>query len=102
MQECLDKFYEIMNQNAILIGMKKTNFASAHGMYVEDNYSTAADMARLCYFTNKIHLFREIVRTQERETLSQCFPGHTYKWQNTNFLLKRDSNCLGIKTGITP
>ena len=41
--------------------MKKTNFASAHGMYVEDNYSTAADMAKLCYVTMKIPKFREIV-----------------------------------------
>lgn len=87
MQECLERFYELMNQNAKEIGMKKTNFASAHGMYVENNYSTAADMAKLCFVTMKILNFREIVRTQERETLSQCFPGHTYKWQNTNFLL---------------
>ena len=48
MQECLERFYLLMNQNAREIGMKKTNFASAHGMYVEDNYSTAADMAKLC------------------------------------------------------
>ena len=59
-----------MNLNAREIGMKKTNFASAHGMYVEDNYSTAADMARLSYVTMKIHKFREIVITQERDTLS--------------------------------
>jgi len=33
--ECLQKFYEHMNMEAAMLGMKKSNFASAHGMYVE-------------------------------------------------------------------
>ena len=43
-----------MNEIARDIGMKKTNFASAHGMYVEQNYSTAGDMAKLSYHAMKI------------------------------------------------
>jgi D-alanyl-D-alanine carboxypeptidase (penicillin-binding protein 5/6) len=90
-----------MNEIAKEIGMKRTNFASAHGMYVEENTSTAADMAKLSMHAMKIQKFREIVKCQERETLSSCYPGHAYKWGNTNFLLKKDPNCTGIKTGIT-
>ena len=41
--------------------LKRSNFASAHGMYVEENVSTAADVARLCYFTMKNSKFREVV-----------------------------------------
>jgi D-alanyl-D-alanine carboxypeptidase len=37
-----------MNKEAQSLGLKKSNFASAHGMYVEENYSTAHDMAKLC------------------------------------------------------
>ena len=33
--ECLEKFYEMMNEQASELGLKKTNYASAHGMYVE-------------------------------------------------------------------
>jgi D-alanyl-D-alanine carboxypeptidase len=59
--KCLFKFYEHMNREAKLIGMKKTNYASAHGMYVEENTSTAADVAKLCYVTMKNEKFRQIV-----------------------------------------
>jgi len=57
----LEKFYELMNEQARELGLKKTNYASAHGMYVEGNVSSAADTARLCYFAMKNEKFREIV-----------------------------------------
>lgn len=41
--------------------MKKTNYASAHGMYVEENYSTALDVAKLCFHTMKNPTFKSIV-----------------------------------------
>ena len=90
-----------MNFNAHDLGMKKSNFASAHGMYQYNNYSTANDIAKLCFHTMKISLFRDIVNTKERETPSSTYPGHIYKWKNTNKLLDQDPNCTGIKTGIT-
>jgi hypothetical protein len=31
--DCLERFYEQMNLHAQELGMKKSNFASAHGMY---------------------------------------------------------------------
>ena len=83
------------------MGMKKSNYASAHGMYVEGNVSTASDVAKLCHHAMKIPLFRDIVKCVYRESASSKYPGHLYKWSNTNHLLKRESNCTGIKTGIT-
>ena len=47
--------------------MKRSNFASAHGMYVEENVSTAADIAKLCYHTMKLSKFREVVKVADRE-----------------------------------
>ena len=49
----------------------------------------------------KISFFRDVVKTVYRECGSQKYPGHIYKWSNTNHLLKREKNCTGIKTGIT-
>jgi serine-type D-Ala-D-Ala carboxypeptidase (penicillin-binding protein 5/6) len=81
--------------------MKKSNFASAHGMYHPNNYSSANDIAKLCYHTMKIPLFREVVKTVDREAASITYPGHIYRWKNTNKLLGNDPSCTGIKTGIT-
>jgi len=100
-RQCLEKFFELMNEQARELGLKKTNYASAHGMYNERNVSTAADSARLCYFAMKNAKFREVVKVTERECMSKQFPGHIYKWSNTNHLLKREPNCTGIKTGVT-
>ena len=66
-RECLEKFYEMMNAQAQNLKLKNSNFASAHGMYVEENVSTAADIAKLCYHTMKIPLFREVVKVSDRE-----------------------------------
>jgi D-alanyl-D-alanine carboxypeptidase len=50
-----------MNIEGKALGLKKTNYASAHGMFVEENYSTAFDAARLCYHVMKNSKFRNIV-----------------------------------------
>ena len=42
-----DSFASLMNQWAQRIGMKETHFVNAHGLYDENNYSTAYDMALL-------------------------------------------------------
>jgi hypothetical protein len=57
-ERSLQKFYELMNNEAKTLGLKRSNFASAHGMYVEANVSTACDIARLCFFIMKNDTFR--------------------------------------------
>ena len=44
---CLGEFYKMMNDKAADHGMKKSNFAVAHGMHNDNNYSTALDMAKI-------------------------------------------------------
>ena len=82
------------------IGMKKSNFAVAHGMHHDKNYSTALDIAHICSHIMKNKMFRDIVKVQTYECKSLNFPEHVYKWENTNALLKEGFD--GIKTGITP
>jgi D-alanyl-D-alanine carboxypeptidase len=98
--ECLATFYELMNKKAVALNMGKSNFAVAHGMHNDNNYSSAYDIGKLCCFAMDNQDFRDIVIQQNRECRSQKFPGHVYKWENTNNLLKEGFD--GIKTGITP
>ena len=43
----LSFFYKEMNDTAIKLGLRSTNFAVAHGMHHNDNYSSALDIAKL-------------------------------------------------------
>ena len=56
--ECLEKFYFLMNEHAQNLGMKRSNFAVAHGMHNDNNYSTAADIGKLCCAAMKNESFR--------------------------------------------
>ena len=91
----------MMNVEGKAMGLAHSNFASAHGMFIEQNYSTAQDMAKLCHHAMKIDFFKTIVRTQYHECASQKYPGHIYTWHNTNFLLGKEGACTGLKTGVT-
>lgn len=79
--------------------MKRSNFAVAHGMHNENNYSTAGDIGRLCCAAMKNEMFRSIVCVSTHQCPSTVFEGHVYEWENTNILLKQ--GYTGIKTGIT-
>lgn len=61
-QECLEEFYILMNNMVDELGLKNSHFAVAHGMHHEDNYSTAADMAKLSCHAMENSYFREIVK----------------------------------------
>ena len=43
----LKAFYVQMNETAFEIGLKNSNFASSHGMFQIENYSSAYDIAIL-------------------------------------------------------
>ena len=71
-----------------MIGMKRSHFAVAHGMHNDDNYSTAADIGRLCCTAMQNDLFRSIVKESQHKYQSLIHTGHIYEWENTNLLLK--------------
>jgi len=98
-QDCLEEFYGLMNNMVDELGLKNSHFAVAHGMHHEDNYSTAADIAKLSCHAMENSYFREIVKNQTHSCPSKEFPEHMYNWENTNQLLKEGYS--GIKTGIT-
>ena len=47
MDSNLNFFYKEMNDTAMKHGLKKSNFAVAHGMHHNNNYSSALDIAKL-------------------------------------------------------
>ena len=61
--ECLSEFFIMMNEKASELGMTRSNFASAHGMHNEMNYSSAYDMAKLSCHILKDQRVREVVKT---------------------------------------
>ena len=81
-------FYNEMNETAIKHGLKKSNFAVAHGMHHYNNYSSALDIARLSRIALTAHSFLvEIVNTKQYDMNSRINCGFTYSWKNTNLLL---------------
>ncbi len=100
----LKTFVAEMNELAKALGMRRTRFATAHGLDLprQKGYSTAADMARLC-----VHAMRDIgfsfyVKQGERSVSVTSVDGRStsYKISNTNALLGQ-LGINGVKTGLT-
>lgn len=110
----LDAFYQMMNDKAAELGCQNTHFSNCNGLFDEENYTTAYDMALITQYAMQNETFREIVSTTQydvkiddsRNNLSQNHPGEeTLSFITTNPLLKQSSGSLyrpeviGVKTG---
>jgi D-alanyl-D-alanine carboxypeptidase len=107
----LAAFIGFMNEMAISLQLRDSNWAVAHGMHHDDNFSSALDIGRLTLSVlnhkNYGQVFREVVNTKYYACKSNVNPNHTYRWENTNKLLWENSSTgrpeyLGVKTGVTP
>jgi len=96
----VEEFVELMNKKAELLGLKNTNFSNPTGFDLEENYSTAYDVAQLVDYAIDKPLIWEILRTQESNPTS--LDGNIkHNLKNTNLLLGRLENITGGKTGLT-
>lgn len=101
----LDKFADRMNEKAEEIGMADSHFSNAHGLSGDNNYTTCADVAKMCvYALDNYQVFTDVVSMYDY-TLAPTteHPDGTYIY-NTNQMLASDSlyyysYCRGIKTG---
>ena len=101
-----DAFVELMNQKAVEIGAKNTNFSNCHGLHDTANYTTAYDMYLICKYAMGLEKFRETVS----KTSYTCEATDTHKklvWNTYNGLLINGnihyySPVIGIKSGYTP
>ena len=99
----IDQFVIEMNQFFQKQGIKETHFSNPHGLFREDHWTTAYDMAKMTQMALQYPLFREVVKT----TKYQCPPSNlqpTRLLTQHNRLVKPGSShyypkAIGVKTG---
>ena len=95
-----DDFSLLMNEKAVEIGMKSTNFVTASGLDADEHYTTAYDMALLGAYAVKNRDFREICSSKSYKA-EYIEPQITRYFSNHNRLLSSCDGAIGIKTGFT-
>ncbi len=101
----IEKFVNMMNDTAKKIGCTGTNFTNPHGLFEEDNVTTAHDLYLITrYAMDKHPDFMKICSTYEYEMpANETFP-EGYTLVQSNALMREDSDfyrkdAKGIKTG---
>lgn len=94
-------FTNLMNEKALEIGAKNTNFANPNGLPDKNHYTTAYDLALISrYAMLNLPEFRKIVSTK-----TKTIPWQGEEWDrqliNHNKLLWNYEGANGIKTGYT-
>lgn len=59
-----EKFIDLMNKKVSDLGLKNTRFANVVGLYDENNYSSAYDMAQILIYGLKNEKFKEVFETK--------------------------------------
>lgn len=96
----VEAFVAEMNKKAAELGAVNTNFVNPNGLYNENHYTTAYDLALITAYAMKNETFRTIVSTVYRE---MPWEGHEYKrvLKNKNRNLWQYEGATGVKTGYT-
>ena len=101
----IETFVNMMNNTARRIGCKNTNFMNAHGLFDENNYTTAYDMYLITkYAIDNYPLFTKICRSTSYDMPPNKRYPDGYTKYTTNKLIKPNSeyyydSVYGIKTG---
>ena len=61
----IEKTLELMNKKVEELGLKNTHFTNVVGLYGEQNYSSAYDMAQILKYALKNEKFKEVFNTQK-------------------------------------
>ncbi len=101
----LQGFAEMMNLKAAQLGMENSHFTNAHGLFWEDHYTTANDLAILTRYAMSLPMFTEIAcsETYEMEA-TEYHEARTIS--HTNIMMSKGNGgdyyyeyVKGIKTG---
>lgn len=94
-------FVKLMNDKALELGLENTRFANPHGLYAEDHYTTAYELAKLAAYAMQNPVFAQIVNTtQYKEKPIEDRDGRVIN--NANKLISMYAEADGIKPGFTP
>lgn len=94
----IENFAKMMNQKALEIGAKDTNFVTPHGLDDPNHYSTAYDLAIITKYALQNKYINEAVNTVQANI---NFGSFSKLLTNTNALLRTYSEVDGVKTGFT-
>lgn len=95
----------MMNETARKAGAKNSNFVNAHGLYDENHYTTAYDMAMICRYALKNETFRKFFGTYKytmsptnKQPESRLFVNQHYMISNPSL---KYEGIIGGKAGWT-
>ena len=95
-----EAFCARMNERARELGLQSTRFQNPHGLYDEEHYTTAYELARITAQALSIPLFSEIVSTDKKRIPHDGIPDVRLLC-NHNKLLRTYEGAIGVKTGYT-
>ena len=96
----VEDFAVLMTSVARNIGAMNTNFTNPSGLYEDDHYTTAYDLALISSYAMKNKIFAQIVSTKNLN-ISGAVAGEVRYLSNHNKLLRTYEGCIGVKTGYT-
>ena len=95
----IEGFCALMNEKAKELDLKSTNFTNPHGLYDEEHYTTAYELALIASAAIKNENIRRIVSTKKMTIGSE---GGTQRvLYNHNKMLSMYDGAIGVKTGFT-
>lgn len=92
----LGEFVSMMNERAAALGCSSTHFTNPSGLYDENHYTTASDLAKIAHEAMKREDFREIVRAKDWQSEDGSRSFH-----NKNKTVFQYEGATGIKIGFT-
>lgn len=96
----IETFAEQMNRYAASIGLSDTHFTNPHGLYDDEHYTTARELAILTCHALQNETFATIVATR-KASIPHADTGTERLLINHNKLLRSYEGCIGVKTGYT-
>ena len=102
----VEAFAELMNASVDKMGLCDTHFVNPHGLYDEQHYTTAYDLARIAACALENPAIREIASTQKvtiPQGVTDSSPsGASSRYlKNHNKMLWLYDGAIGLKTGFT-
>ena len=102
----VEEFAELMNRKAAELQLKNTHFTNPHGLYDEQHYTTARELALITAEALKVKELREIFATKSatipRGATAEDPDGEGKRYlRNHNKMLSLYDGALGVKTGFT-
>jgi len=96
----VDGFACLMNEKAAALGLIDTHFTNPHGLYHEEHYTTAFDLAKLSAYALRNPDFARITATKKKIIPLSGNEGSRVLL-NHNKMLRLYDGAIGVKTGFT-